>query len=98
MDCTLPGSSVHGIIPAKYWRGLPFPPPKDIPDPWIEPASPMALALAGEFLATEPPRKPIIEHNMYQNIYMEYKLRERESKSQREHTNNKAKGQNVNNW
>ena len=39
----------------EYWRGLPFPPPGDIPDPGIEPVSP---ALAGGFFTTEPPRKP----------------------------------------
>ena len=27
MDCSLPGSSVHGIFQAKYWRVLPFPCP-----------------------------------------------------------------------
>ena len=30
----------------EYWSGLPFPPPGDLPDPGIEPASP---ALAGGF-------------------------------------------------
>ena len=32
-----------------YWNGLPFPPPWDLPDPGIEPASP---ALAGGFFTT----------------------------------------------
>ena len=41
-----PGSSVHGNSQAKYWSGLPFPSPEDIPDPGIELASP---ALAGRF-------------------------------------------------
>ena len=27
MDCILPGSSVHGILQARYWSGLPCPPP-----------------------------------------------------------------------
>ena len=60
-----------GLSQQNIGVGCHFPPPEDLPDPWIELASPMALALAGEFLATEPPRKPIIEHNMYQNIHME---------------------------
>ena len=34
----------------EYWSGLPFPPPGDLPDPGIEPASP---ALAGGFFPTE---------------------------------------------
>ena len=40
-----------------YWSGLPFPPPGDLPDPRIEPRSPVAPALAGEFFTTEPPGK-----------------------------------------
>ena len=24
MDCSLPGSSVHGILQQEYWSGLPF--------------------------------------------------------------------------
>ena len=31
----------------EYWNGLPFPPPGDLPDLWIKPASP---AVAGGFL------------------------------------------------
>ena len=42
----------------EYWSGLPFPPPRALPDPWIKSASPVALALAGGFLTTEPPGKP----------------------------------------
>ena len=30
----------------KYWSGLPFPPPGDLPNPGIEPASLMSPALA----------------------------------------------------
>ena len=52
MDCTLPGSSVHGITPAKYWSGLPSPPPEDLPDPGIKPASPGSPAWAGRFFTT----------------------------------------------
>jgi len=33
----------------EYWSGLPFPSPGDLPNPRIEPASPVSLALAGEF-------------------------------------------------
>ena len=27
MDCSPPGSSVHGILRQEYWSGLPFPSP-----------------------------------------------------------------------
>ena len=44
-----------GFPRQNYWSGLPFPSPGDLPDPRIEPVSP---TLAGEFLTTEPTRKP----------------------------------------
>ena len=47
MDCSLPGSSVHGIFQARILEWVAFPPPGDFPDPGIRPASP---ALAGGFL------------------------------------------------
>ena len=40
VDCSLPGSSVHEILSAEYWSGLPFPSPEDLPDQGIELASP----------------------------------------------------------
>ena len=39
----------------EHWSGLPFPSPRDLPDPGIEPATP---ALAGGFFTIEPPGKP----------------------------------------
>ena len=36
MDCSPPGSSVHGISQAEYWSGLPFSFPGDLPNPAIE--------------------------------------------------------------
>ena len=43
-----------GFSRQKYWSGLPCPPPGDLPNPGIKPASPDLLALAGEFFTTEP--------------------------------------------
>ena len=37
MGYSPPGSSVHGILQARIWCGLPFPPPGDLPSPQIEP-------------------------------------------------------------
>ena len=42
----------------KYWRGLPFPPPGDFPDPGIESLSLMSPTLARRFLPLAPPGKP----------------------------------------
>ena len=47
-----------GFYKQEYWRGLPFPPPGDLPDPGIEPMSPTSTAFAGGFFTTEPPGKP----------------------------------------
>ena len=44
MDCSLPGSSVHGILQAMIQDGLPCPPPGDFPNPGIEPMSPALQA------------------------------------------------------
>ena len=41
-----------GFSRQEYWSGLPFPVPGDLPNPGIEPASPV---LAGGFFATLPP-------------------------------------------
>ena len=42
----------------EYWRGLPLPPPEDLSDPGIEPASPI---LADRFFTTEAAGKPIFD-------------------------------------
>ena len=39
MDCSPPGSSVHGVSRQESWSGLPFPSPGDLPDPGIKPVS-----------------------------------------------------------
>ena len=44
----------------EYWRGLPFPSPRDIPDPEVNPLSP---ALQADFSTTELPGTPM-EHNI----------------------------------
>ncbi|KAJ1063201.1 hypothetical protein K5549_012676 [Capra hircus] len=37
-----------------YWSGLPFPPPRDLPDPGIKPTPPVSLALQVGSLLLEP--------------------------------------------
>ena len=44
-----------GFFRQKYWSGLPFPSPGDLPNPGIEPRS---LALQADSLPCEPPGKP----------------------------------------
>ena len=58
MDCSLPGSSVHGDSPGKNTAvGLTCPPPEDLPNPGSEPRSP---ALQADSLPSEPPGKPSV--------------------------------------
>ena len=43
----------------EYWSRLPFPPPGDLPDPGIEPASLASPALVGGCFTTVAPGKPL---------------------------------------
>ena len=47
-----------GLSRQEYWSGLLFPPPGNLPDPGLEPASPVSPALAGGFFNARSPRKP----------------------------------------
>ena len=57
MDCSLPGSSLYGILQARVleWGAISF--SRDLPNPGIEPGSP---ALQADSLPSEPPGKPNI--------------------------------------
>ena len=50
----------------EYWSGLSFPPPRDLPNPGIKPASP---ALAGRFSTTEPPGQPPWKSHIYTHFW-----------------------------
>ena len=52
VDCSPPGSSV--TLQARRLEGLPRPPPGDLPDPGIEPASLTSPVLAGGSFSTSP--------------------------------------------
>ena len=54
MDCSLPGYLCSwGFSRQGYWRGFPFPPPRDLPNPGIKSVSLMSPALAGGFFTTK---------------------------------------------
>ena len=55
MDCSLTGSSIHGIFQARIleWVAISF--SRDLPNPGIEPRSP---TLQADSLLSEPPGKP----------------------------------------
>ena len=48
-----------GFSRQEYWSALPFPPPLDLPDPGIEPLSPVSSALTSRFFTTEPSGKTL---------------------------------------
>ena len=58
MDGSPIGSAFLGFPQKEYWSGLPFPSPRDLPNPGIEPMSP---ALAGRFFTAEPQGKPSLD-------------------------------------
>ena len=51
-----------GFSRQEHWSGLPCPPPRDLLDPEIKPKSLMPPTLAGRFLTSVPPGKPIFSH------------------------------------
>ena len=44
----------------EYWSGLPFPPPGDLPNPGIRPASPAAPALQADSLPLSHQGSPLV--------------------------------------
>ena len=69
---TVAGQSLLSIAFSRqeYWSGLPFPPPGDLPDSGIEPASPER---AGGFFITEPSGKTVsknMQHNCVLRLYL----------------------------
>ena len=66
MDCSPPGSPVHGILQARILDWFPFPYPGDLSNPEIAPKYP---ALQADSLPSKPPGKPL---NMCSLLYVMY--------------------------
>ena len=56
-----------GLPRQEYWRGLPCPLPGDLPNPGIEPASPVSPAFQVDFFIIEPRGKPNHDHTPREN-------------------------------
>ena len=69
VDCSPSSSSVRKFSRQEYRNGLPFPSPGDLSDPGIEPAAPVSPALAGRFLTSVPPGKPLLPLYVTQNNF-----------------------------
>ena len=59
MDCSPPGSSVHGILRQEYWDGLPCPPPGDLPTQGLNPCLLHLLHCQRDSVTTAPYGKPL---------------------------------------
>ena len=59
MDCSPPGSSVHGILQARILEWVAISSPGDLPDPEIKSVSLISPALEVSSLPLAPPGKPI---------------------------------------
>ena len=60
MDCSLPGSSVHGIFQARILEWVAISSPKESSPTRVEPGSLVSPALVGRFFTTELPGKPLL--------------------------------------
>ena len=61
VDCSPQGSSVHGILQARIRKRVAM--PGDLPDPGIEPTSPMTLALQVDSLLLSHQGSPVSNHS-----------------------------------
>ena len=60
MNCSRQAPLFMRFSSQAYWSGLPFPPPGDLPNPGMEPTSPVSPALQAYSLPSEPPGKPCL--------------------------------------
>ena len=60
IDCSLPGSSVHGILQGRTLEWVAIPSPGDLPDPGIKPMSPASPALREDSLPLSLLGSPLI--------------------------------------
>ena len=77
MDCSPPGSSVHGISQASILERVAYSPPGDLPDPGTEPGSP---ALEADSLPSDLPGKSIL------SVHTHVNAQARDSKHTHTHT------------
>ena len=70
MECSLLGFLSMGFFRQEYWSVLPFPSLEDLPDPGIEPVSPVSSALQADSLFAEPLGKPCVYVYVYIYIYI----------------------------
>ena len=81
IDCSLPGSSVCGILQAKILEWVAFPSPRNLLNSGIEATSP---ALQADSLPSEPQEKPLYVYtDMHVHVYTHSKGGEKKTKEKR---------------
>jgi len=82
MDCSLPSSSVHGILQARILKWLPCPPPGDLPNLGIKPdiphcrqilyrLSPQERTRINEYMDTDTPHTEYWRTDILHKIHIE---------------------------
>ena len=78
LDCSPPGTSVHGILQQGYWNGLIFSPPGDLPNPGANRCLLCLLHWQVNSLPLHHLRSPIPSKVFFREyVYPRRKLRER---------------------
>ena len=70
LDCSPPGSSVHGVLQARILEWVPISFSGDLPDPGMEAVSP---ALQADALLSEPPGRSL-PHTVWFHLYHSWGL------------------------
>ena len=76
MECSTPGSSVHGIFQARILDWVVISYSGDLPDQGVEPTSLTSPTLGGGFLTTMPPGKLQIHLQLFTNTLQLYGLQQ----------------------
>ena len=71
-DHSSPDSPVHEISRQEYWSGLPCPPPGHLPNPAIEPESPVSSALQVGFSLLSHEGSPKAKRWLQQKLFLEW--------------------------
>ena len=65
VDCSPPGSLVHGTLQAEHWSGFPLSLPGNLPNPGIKPTSLMSPELTGGFFTTRTTWEGLIDQYLH---------------------------------
>ena len=69
MDCSPLAPLSMGFPSQDYWSGSPFPSPRDLPDPGIEPMSPVWQEFSLRLSHWESPVAYIMAYNCIKNVH-----------------------------